>query len=618
MDYRDYKALMTRYNELAVVSAAPGEIKESLIKRLMDNSYAKKQILRETNAIIQEYIVPYEKEPSLLDEEAVAMLRDFVMLLMPSNGAGDYVDPCISLRICKLLLGYYQAAQDLDQTVQMICWCTSFDIMLMDHCDASESSRYTLMAERYLKDFDKLSDKNKHGLVVRWLLCVYNPKDLTFGLRKYRDIKRQFEALREKMGEDFELASYTQCKTYVLGFAMAAWYKACALNADASCAEKLKDLEENVDLIEELADELRAVAESDQACELLTDRLTTWYYIAQADYYLGRITQEEMLARTEELTHPQEDYGVLEQCTTLFIMNTCYLDNLCRSHGIDKQTMLEKTLDVIAHVRQNMDDAIKGLSELAQYVGGYQGNRFILELMSSASNIVDFDYFKRIVLDITVYANKELYVHTMMVKEICLVLLEYVLDHAPEYLDGVAGQSWTYWHEHRAQAMQLMENSALLHDIGKFFCLDFVNNASRSLTDDEFHFIKEHPVGFEAIYQGKRTPEIECMRDCAHLHHLWYDETGGYPRQKHTINKPFVNILTVADCIDAATDNIGRPYGLGKTLEQLTAEFDAGKDTRYCGYISGLLHADEVRSKINDVISERRKEIYCDIYLHEQ
>ena len=619
MDYRDYRALLERYDKLAVASVAPGETEESLIKRLMDSSYEKKLISRETNAIIQEYIVKYEKEPSLIDEQAVATLRDFMTLLTPQNGGANYLDPCISLRICRLLLGYYQSVQNLDQIVQMVYWCTTFDIMIKDHSDVCENSPYSLIAEQYLKDFDQLSDWNKRALVNCWLLSVYNQKDLTFGLKKYRAIQRQFETIRQKMGDDFELRSFIRCKIYVLGFAMTAWHKAeYAPQGDAAAAAAMRYLEDESDLIRELADELRAILNSPEARELLPERVVTAYYIAQADYYLGKLTIEQMLARTQELAQPQEDYSALEQCSSLFWLNICYLDNLCKSRMFDKQTMLSKTLDVIAHVRKNMADALKGLSELSQYVSVYQGNRYMLELISAASNTVEFSYFKRIVLDTTVYANKELFVHTMMVKEISLVLLGSILDHAPEYLDGVAGQSWTYWRDHKDEALSLMENCALLHDIGKYYCLDFVNNSFRSLTDEEFEIIKEHPLNFSTIYQGDMNPEIECIRDCAQLHHLWYDETGGYPRENHTVNKPFVNILTIADCIDAATDNIGRPYGMGKTLEQLMVEFDSTRGTRYCGYISELLHTDEIQSRINHIIRNRRKELYCDIYFNEK
>lgn len=615
MDYRDYKALMARYNEIVSASAVPEETEEGLISKLLDISYEKKQIMNETNKIIREYIVKYEKAPSLLDEEAVAALRDFVVLLMPSGESEDYVDPSISLRICRLLLGYYQSVRDLNQTVQMLCLCAMFDIMLMDHRHGNGSSPYTLMAEQYIKDFDQLSEQNKHRLINCWLLCVYNQEDRTFGLRKYRDIRKKFDEIRQKMGDDFETENYIQCKSYALGLAMSIWYPC---NRDASSEALFKDLDENRDLIETLANELKETLASDQVCELLPDRMTTGYYIAQAECYLGKITVEELLARTEELTQPHEDYRAIEQGTALFVMNTCYLNNLRRCSVLDEQALLDKTLEIIAHVRRNMDDAINSMSQLAQYIGVDQGHRFILELMSVASSIVDFEFFKRIVLDMTVYTNKELYVHTMMVKEICFVLLDCILDGAPEYLDGVAGRSGRYWQEHRAEAMRLMENSALCHDIGKFFCLSFVNNASRSLTDDEFEYIKAHPTNFSVIYQGRMNPEIECIRDCAHLHHLWYDETAGYPREKHTANKPFVNILTIADCIDAATDYVGRPYGMGKTLDQVIAEFDAGKDTRYSGYVGDLLHLDEVRDKINHIIRQRRREIYCDIYLGER
>ena len=39
------------------------------------------------------------------------------------------------------------------------------------------------------------------------------------------------------------------------------------------------------------------------------------------------------------------------------------------------------------------------------------------------------------------------------------------------------------------------------------------------------------------------------------------------------------------------------------------------KDERYCGYIVDLLHLEEVRNKMEYVLGERRKAIYCEIYL---
>lgn len=184
-----------------------------------------------------------------------------------------------------------------------------------------------------------------------------------------------------------------------------------------------------------------------------------------------------------------------------------------------------------------------------------------------------------------------------------------------QYLGGVGGHDTEYCKEHKKELLELMENCALFHDIGKYFCLDYVSNSSRNLTDDEFAIIKAHTSNFSKVYQGKMSPEVICIHDCALLHHLWFNECGGYPMASHTDNQPFVNILSFADSIDAATGSIGRPYGLGKTLDQLMEEFDGAKDTRYSAYICDLLHVEEVKQKIEYVIREKRKDINYAVYL---
>ena len=267
---------------------------------------------------------------------------------------------------------------------------------------------------------------------------------------------------------------------------------------------------------------------------------------------------------------------------------------------------------MIEHVLTHAKEAVK---ELSRYSSTSAVNRAVLQMICTSSSFLEFDFFKSTVLNATVYANKELYVHTMMVKEICLIILDYILEHNPQYLDGVAGLSWEDCRGQKQEMMELMENCALLHDIGKYYCLDIVNNSSRSLTDDEFEIIRLHPVNFSKVYQGSTNPKVQCIRDCAELHHRWYNGEGGYPARLHTANKPLVNILTVADCIDAATDNIGRPYGKNKSLEQVAREIERGRDTRYCGYIGRLLREEEISRRIRHAINDRRQDIYFDIYM---
>ena len=617
MDYRDYPNLIKHYTELGTLSIGPQDTKESLIKKLIDVSYEKKKILVETNAIIREYIARYEKEPELLDEGAAAALEDFLSQLKPTDE--ELLDPAISLRICRLLLQYYQSLGDPGPIIRILEQCAGYDLILREHRDDYESTPYALMAERYMGDFDRFSDETRRRLIHCLTIGGYNRKDLTFGLDKFRENREAFLYFRRMIGED-DLTIYyyyTLFKINSLAYAV----DACLRTEDAkkrgvTLSEPLIDLDLEAPLMEEFQQELERVLASEQVQSLIHDRVSVKINLAQVDYHLGKISLDELLARLEEYSKPQEDYRAYEQSAALLVGCPGYLDYLCRCGSFERQYVQNKSIRIIKHVLANADAAVKELSELSPYSSVSAINRAALQMLSTASGFLDFEFFKRTVLNATVYANKELYVHTMMVKQISLVLLDYILDHNPQYLGGVAGHSWEYCRDHKQEILTLMEDCALLHDIGKYFCLDIVNNSSRALTNDEFDIIKEHPTNFSKIYQGGISPQMQCIRDCAELHHLWYDESGGYPRRSHTANKPFVNILTIADCIDAATDNIGRPYGMGKTLEQVMAEFDADRDTRYCGYVSDILHVEEIHRALSYVINDRRQELYCDIYLH--
>ncbi|MCM1193802.1 MAG: hypothetical protein NC389_15415 [Acetatifactor muris] len=607
MDYREYSGLLERYKEVDSLTFQGNETKEEIIRRLIEVSREKKKIQTQNNEIIREYITKYEKEPERLDAEAQKQLQDFMKTLIQKNG--QCIDAPIALRISRLLLRYYQKSGDLEQTIITLNRCSIFDIILKEHLDDYAGSEYPLMAERYLDDFDRLSEDVLTSLINCWFYSVINRKDMTFALKKYKEIRVKFEEIRRKKGEDFMWREYVLCKENALGFTLEAcrrWEYARKRGVPAS--EPVIDPQEEADAIAELAGDLRAVLESEEQKDAIYDKVVAWLYCIEADYHLGRITLEELLDRLEEYLEPHEEYNAMEQCSALFTAGSYYLDYLCKCSRYEEEYILKKSMEIVERV-------LKKAKDMEQYLGDYQTNYCVLMLVNSASAIVDFDSFQHTVLSATIYANKALYVHTMMVKEISCVLLDYILEHNAGYVDGVGGYAGEDTEAYRSRMMGLMEKCVMFHDIGKYFCLDYVSNSSRNLTDDEFEVIKEHPANFSKIYQGKMSRDVECVHDCALLHHLWYNEKGGYPIGKHTANQPFVNIISIADSIDAATDNIGRPYGQGKNLEQLLEEFDGMKDSRYSGYICELLHVEEVKAKIEYILDVRRREIYCDIYL---
>ncbi len=607
MDYKDYRGLLERYNEIDKVSFGAGDTEEDVIQRLMCISRQKKQIQTECNAIIDEYIVKYEQAPELLDDEAEKLLKDFLNVLLQM---GQCMDTPIAFRISKLLLRYYRERKDVEKTVLLLEYCAVFEIMIKEHLDDYEGSVYAHMSEEYLDHFEELSERAKMALVNSWLLSVVNRRDMTYGLKKYKEIKKKIENIRWEAGKEFLAARYVSCQENVLGFVLEVCRRmelAKKTGVTPDACNRI-DIEKEAPYIEELAQALREALEADNVQSVIGDRVVAGLYCVQAEYHLGRLTMEELLCRIQEYARPRGDYNDMEKCSALFTANAYYLDYLYKCSRYEEKYILDKSAEIVRCV-------LAEAKNVESYLGSYQTNYCVLMLVNSASGIMDFDSFKNTVLRATVYANKALYVHTMVVKEICHIFLKYILEHDPQYLDGVGGHSWEECRDNPDGVMGLMEKCTLFHDIGKYFCLDYVSNSSRNLTDDEFDVIKDHPTNFSKIYQGKMSREIECVRDCALLHHLWYNEQGGYPRGKHTENKPFVNIVSIADSLDAATDNIGRPYGQGKTLEHMMEEFDGMRDGRYCGYVSDLLHVEEIRKKIEYVLGERRRAIYCEIYL---
>ncbi|MEE3409241.1 MAG: hypothetical protein VZQ95_07620, partial [Erysipelotrichaceae bacterium] len=89
-----------------------------------------------------------------------------------------------------------------------------------------------------------------------------------------------------------------------------------------------------------------------------------------------------------------------------------------------------------------------------------------------------------------------------------------------------------------------------------------------------------------------RIPADRSFVDIARGHHKWYDDSAGYPEDfslKDSPFEPLVDIVTVADCMDAATDSIGRSYNRGKTLDEYIDEVRAGSGTRYAPWLADIL-----------------------------
>ncbi|UJF32911.1 HD domain-containing phosphohydrolase [Paenibacillus hexagrammi] len=128
--------------------------------------------------------------------------------------------------------------------------------------------------------------------------------------------------------------------------------------------------------------------------------------------------------------------------------------------------------------------------------------------------------------------------------------------------------------------LDLLNKTALLHDIGKIGVRDAVLLKESKLTDEEFEQIKLHPVLGESIL--KQIEPAEAMAPLlpgVRSHHERFDGKG-YPDGLSGEGIPLLGrIIAVADAYDAMTSD--RPYRKGMPVAKALAILEEGKGTQW-------------------------------------
>lgn len=207
------------------------------------------------------------------------------------------------------------------------------------------------------------------------------------------------------------------------------------------------------------------------------------------------------------------------------------------------------------------------------------------------------------------------YVHSLSVAELATLLTKALLRRQPERFIGFHGyQSREEVLQNKKDILHFAYHSALTHDIGKLFVAEIITTYDRKLFAEELRMIQSHPlIGAFILSKHEETREYASI---ACYHHLYYDGSQGYPRADiaELPERPFIDILACADCLDAATDAVGRSYKEGKTLQQFVDELKEGRGTRYAPYVVDLLEEEKVLAEIRKKLESGRDQNYQKTY----
>ena len=210
------------------------------------------------------------------------------------------------------------------------------------------------------------------------------------------------------------------------------------------------------------------------------------------------------------------------------------------------------------------------------------------------------------------------YAHSVNVAMIARELMEGILEYQPELLKGALGKI-----RHgkvllnSKKCLDFIYEAAFYHDIGKNGIISTVNNDYRPLTDEEYAIIKTHPaLGAELL---KIAPSLyEKYHDTTLGHHKWYNGKGGYPEDFDNTKSPkriLIDIITLSDCMQAATERIGRNYKEGKTFDMVMEEFRKGAGTKFNPDLVKFIDThDDVAHDLAVLINDAWVDIYFNIY----
>lgn len=513
-----------------------------------------------------------------------------------------------------ILLPHYEETQDIEHLV--LCYLCSgmaqFQISRMGDKDAEmRSELYFLKLMSMIEQFNSFKDPlNRYYLISAFVnLVILHAQSgnisLNESLNLVNNMKKMYERpeTQEILRQDSLLNEYAKWSIDVFRFRGIFTYMSQGKN------------------LPELRDQLYQLY-CDVRNELGVDKPLKNRYYAKLNFddllveaYMGNITWDKAFAQFRKLMAEEPDFSANSGAPQNKIN---YIYNLSESYF----TILDNTTFSFEKKREYMNEY---LSTLLDILSRYEHSKYPFEkgkIMSNiACNPTVLKYQTReekeaLMFRLIVLEQPVTYVHVSMVADISRVFAEEIIEKLPSFFVGVPGFSTEDdVRNKREELLSLVTKSALYHDLGKISMPTIITNSFRRLTNHEFNLIKMHPEKSRQFFAI--DPSFKTYQDVALGHHKWYDGDGYPATFKHRKSPyfPLICLVSLADCMDAATENIGRNYHTPKSFETVMSEFNAYIGEQYHPDLLNLINDNpEIYQKLKTIVSDRRYDFYYEMY----
>ncbi len=616
--YQRYIDQAAEVQRLARPQLSPGLSREELVAAIRDNAQQIFRIRKDNDRLLDQLI--FSRRPEDLTPEDVADLEEFADGLSRfnqklDNGAAHYVH--------RLLYDYARLHEDRALCIRELYYLgLTLHYMNQQNTDAgvnlfgAQVSGYFTQGAAYLDQYEEL-DRESRGFVIRCLAnrrlgmeAIQGPNSGQSGGFEFIDgypvYSELFYAVMavitspkyREMDPDLPWESFE----YAMHSARTSYLSALRSHYDPDIARDVLESAEFVYRCQERLDRLYAKT-------ITAARVRYCYHAAR--YHAGLISIVQLL---EELLAIQasgnpDDFSDLGVFTNL--MMPAYIMVYAEDLRGEERARFEP------RVRRALDGQMDYLRAMPAGEHTSLAANYIRDMaLSRLQNDSDKGVLSGM-LGYIMAAHQPTYVHSRVVAYLTRLLCGQTVDLAPELLVGVLGtESPEEVRARREEVCALAERCGLYHDIGKNMVLDDVVIYGRRLLDEEFACIKEHT--WMGYYLLSSFEELGDMAQAALHHHRFYNDKGGYLLQYPPCSgaiRAIVDMVTVADSIDAATDNVGRSYAQTKTFAQLVEELRAGSGTRYAPAVVSLLDDEGFYASMERGLASTRERIYYEVYL---
>ncbi len=604
-----------------------GITRENVRAVLEERGVVIRTIIAETNEIIAQHIAPHLKNPKEMSHDTAMQLQEFAERL---SGYRESVDTGLSYDIRTALVEYAAFVNDDEMYIKNMFF-KGLALFYLDRILFREemSVCYDRVIE-YGDRYEEFSTETRNLIVRAYGNSYISVTDLNIveTYRRYDRARDFWNNVAKKVDPDFPWDAYFNNMHENLCSNTITTLRSTEKN-DTVTPKHIKRLFNSADRLYKSYLQNNVIENNDYT----SSAVKHLYFYYAAKYYNGMITLHELIDFLYDVyRQADEDYSYDDlykklHVAALFLHYLGYVspEEFSDEYKIELAQQVEK--DVFDYV-MNIPDEIS-----RSYVTGLLSNFAV-----GSHHVFDDYVYLKLLLSLTVFRHPPTYVHSVMVAKISCTVVEYIAKYYPEELIGVPGINCVQDVPKCIEELQLFVwLSGLMHDIGKIVYSHMVSFYARKLTDKEFEMIQQHSdkakdfikkeqttvvdtISFETLQSATQvqfhnnSELFSCIPDIALGHHKSYNGKFGYPQDFDNLTSPvkiIIDVISIADSIDAATDNVGRSYAREKTLEDMRDDLLSQIGTRYNPFATKLIFEnDDLYDEIAGILKDYRFDLY--------